>query len=167
MLSTFRHSIQVGLSFGLMSGAITTLGLIVGLAAGTQSRLAVIGGIVTIAIADALSDALGIHVAEEAENVHSEREIWAATGATFVAKLIVASSFLIPVLLFDLVTAVAVSVAWGITVVTLLSFQIARTQGAKWLPVVAEHVVVAALVVAVTHVLGTLVAATFGNGTAS
>ena len=132
MLSTFRHSIQVGLSFGLMSGAITTLGLIVGLAAGTQSRLAVIGGIVTIAIADALSDALGIHVAEDAENVHSEREIWAATGATFVAMLIVASSFLIPVLLFDLVTAVAVSVAWGITVVTLLSFQIARTQGAKW-----------------------------------
>ena len=51
-----HHSIQVGLSFGLTSGIITTLGLMVGLASGTNSRLAVIGGVATIAVADALSD---------------------------------------------------------------------------------------------------------------
>ena len=46
----YAHSIQVELSFGLVSGVITSLGLVVGLAAGTESRLAVIGGIVTIVI---------------------------------------------------------------------------------------------------------------------
>ena len=53
------HSVTVGLSFGLTSGIITTLGLMVGLYSGTHSRLAVLGGILTIAIADSFSDALG------------------------------------------------------------------------------------------------------------
>ena len=61
----FKHSLRIGFSFGLTSGIITTLGLMVGLHAGTHSRLAVIGGILTIAIADAFSDALGIHISEE------------------------------------------------------------------------------------------------------
>ena len=53
-----EHSFRVGMSFGLTSGIITTLGLIVGLHSGTHSKLAVIGGILTIAMADALSDVL-------------------------------------------------------------------------------------------------------------
>ncbi len=61
-----------GISFGLTSGIITTLGMIVGLHAGTHSRLAVIGGVLTIAIADAFSDALGIHISEESQNKHTQ-----------------------------------------------------------------------------------------------
>ena len=87
VLRSFEHSIQVGMSFGLASGVITSLGLVVGLAFGTESRIAVIGGIVTIAIADSLSDALGIHISEEAESVHTSMEIWLATGATFVDQI--------------------------------------------------------------------------------
>lgn len=65
-----KRSIKKGLGFGLTSGVITTLGMMVGLNASTKSELAVIGGIIAIAIADAFSDAAGIHVAEEAENRH-------------------------------------------------------------------------------------------------
>ena len=53
-----KHSLKVGFSFGLTSGIITTLGLMVGLHSGTNSKIAVIGGVLTIAIADAFSDAL-------------------------------------------------------------------------------------------------------------
>ena len=60
-----KDSIKKGLGFGLTSGIITTLGLIIGLSAGTHSKIAVIGGILTIAFADALSDSLGIHISEE------------------------------------------------------------------------------------------------------
>ena len=66
-----NHSIKTGFSFGLTSGIITTLGLIVGLNSGTGSKLVVLGGILTIAIADAFSDALGIHISEESENKHN------------------------------------------------------------------------------------------------
>ena len=40
-----RHSLKTGLSFGLTSGIITTIGLMVGLNSGTHSKLVVIGGI--------------------------------------------------------------------------------------------------------------------------
>ena len=156
-----RHSIQVGLSFGLTSGAITTLGLVVGLAAGTASRLAVIGGIVTIAVADSLSDALGIHVSEESESVHTQREIWASTLATFASKLVMALSFAVPVLVFDLATAVAASVAWGAIALSALSHNLARLQGVRVWPVVAEHLAVGAAVVAISHFVGRWIGAAF------
>ena len=76
-----------GIGFGLTSGAITTLGLIVGLHSGTQSELAVMAGVVVLAFADALSDAVGIHVSEEAEGEHSPEELWESALLTFVSKL--------------------------------------------------------------------------------
>jgi len=51
-----KRSFRIGFSFGLTSGIITTLGLMVGLYSSTNSQLVVIGGILTIAIADSLSD---------------------------------------------------------------------------------------------------------------
>jgi VIT1/CCC1 family predicted Fe2+/Mn2+ transporter len=149
-----QHSIQVGLSFGLTSGVITTLGLVVGLAAGTASRLAVLGGIVTIAVADSLSDALGIHVSEESESIHTQKEIWASTLATFASKLVMALSFAVPVLVFDLNTAVVASVAWGVLALAALSYHLARLQGGRAWPVVTEHLAVAAAVIAISHFVG-------------
>lgn len=88
-----KHSLQVGFSFGLTSGIMTTLGLMVGLHSGTHLKLAVIGGILTIAMADAFSDASGgIHVSEESENKHSMGEIWESTLATFFLKIILCSN---------------------------------------------------------------------------
>jgi len=43
-----KQSLKTGFSFGLPSGVITTLGLMIGQHAGTHSRLAVTGGIVPI-----------------------------------------------------------------------------------------------------------------------
>lgn len=83
-----KHSIKVGFSFGLASGIVTTLGLMVGLNSSTNSKLAVVGGILTIAIADALSDAMGIHVTEEVQNKYSEKEIWESTFTTFLFSLL-------------------------------------------------------------------------------
>jgi vacuolar iron transporter family protein len=60
-----KDSLRTGISFGVISGVITTLGLMVGLHSGTGSKLVVLGGIFTIAIADAFSDALGIHVSSD------------------------------------------------------------------------------------------------------
>ena len=81
-----EHSLKTGLSFGSSSGIITTLGLMVGLYSGTGSRMVVIGGILIIAVADAFSDAAGIHMAEEAENKHTHKQIWLATFFTFLFK---------------------------------------------------------------------------------
>ena len=149
-----RHSIKTGLSFGLTSAIITTLGLMVGLHSGTHSRLVVIGGILIIAIADAFSDALGIHMSEESENKHTTVEIWEATIATFFAKFIFASTFVIPLLLFPLSMAIVVSVVYGLVLLSLFSLFMAREQGEKAWKVIAEHLLIAVVVIVLTHYVG-------------
>ena len=63
-----KESVKKGFGFWLTSGVITTLGMMVGLNASTGSRTAVIGGIIAIAIADAFSDAVGMHIGVPALN---------------------------------------------------------------------------------------------------
>jgi VIT1/CCC1 family predicted Fe2+/Mn2+ transporter len=149
-----RASWKTGLSFGLTSGVITTLGLMAGLHSGTHSRAVVIGGILTIAIADALSDALGIHVSEESKNSGPVRYIWEATLATFVAKFVIAATFVIPVMVGPLDQAIAVSVIWGLLLLTALSFFVVRAQAMSPWKVIAEHLLIALCVVAITHAVG-------------
>jgi VIT1/CCC1 family predicted Fe2+/Mn2+ transporter len=156
-----REAMKTGISFGLTSGVITTLGLMVGLHSGTHSRLAVLGGILTIAIADGFSDALGIHIAEESENVHSRKEIWASTIWTFLTKFIFALTFVIPVLLFELSTAVLVSVLWGLGILGVLSHKIAVAQGKNPWRVVAEHLSIGLAVIILTHLVGDWISVVF------
>jgi VIT1/CCC1 family predicted Fe2+/Mn2+ transporter len=158
-----KHSLKVGFSFGLTSGIITTLGLIVGLNAGTHSQLAVIGGILTIAIADAFSDALGIHISEESEGKHTEKEIWQSTASTFLSKFVFASTFIIPVLLFNLSTAIIISIIWGLFLLSIFSFQMAKQQKKKAWKVILEHLFIALVVIITTHYIGNWVSITFGR----
>jgi vacuolar iron transporter family protein len=63
-------------------------------------------------------------------------------------------SFIIPLLLFQLTTAIVVSVVWGLFLVALISAFVAKDQGIKIRPVIAEHVFIALLVVVITHFTG-------------
>lgn len=153
-----RHSFKRGFGFGLTSGIITTLGLIVGLHSTTHSKLVVIGGIIVIAIADALSDALGMHISEEFENKYPTKENWESTVATFLAKFIFALTFIVPVLLFELSFAVIISVAWGLLLIILFSFYITKQQNIKPYKAIAEHLLIAIFVIITTHYIGDWVA---------
>jgi VIT1/CCC1 family predicted Fe2+/Mn2+ transporter len=157
-----KDSLRTGFCFGLTSGIITTLGLMVGLNSGTGSKLAVIGGILTIAVADAFSDALGIHISEESENAHSTREVWESTVFTFVSKFLVAMTFIVPVLLFDLSKAIMASLIWGFLVLGILSFFLARGQERNPWKVVAEHLIILMVVVIATDLVGSWIGAAFG-----
>lgn len=161
-VSGMRTPLKVGFSFGLTSGVITTLGLMVGLHAGTHSMPAVLGGILTIAVADAMSDALGIHVAEESKNHGNTHEIWESTLATFAAKFVIAGTFAIPVLFLPLDLAVVASLIWGLMLLAVLSYSLARAQRVPPWKVIGEHVVIGIAVVAMTHYLGQWVRMTFG-----
>jgi VIT1/CCC1 family predicted Fe2+/Mn2+ transporter len=151
-------SIRTGLHFGLTSGVITTLGMMVGLHSGTHSTRAVIGGILTIAVADAFSDALGIHISEEAENAHTAVDIWLSTGATFLAKFLMALTFLAPVLMMQLSNAIVVAVMWGLSVLAFLSYRLACEQQTRPWKVIGEHLLIALAVIMLTHLLGDWVA---------
>ena len=152
---------RTGLYFGATSGVITTLGLITGLNSGTQSIAAVLGGILVIAVADSMSDALGIHLAEEADPTTDHEHVWQATITTFLTKFIFAMSFAVPLLLLPLASAVIASIAWGMFVIIVLSYLLARAQNERPWAIILEHLGIAILVVILSHFIGVWVARTF------
>jgi len=145
---------RTGFSFGLTSGIITTLGLMIGLNSGTHSQLAVVGGILAIAITDALSDAIAMHVSEEAQGEKNNKILWQSTFATFVAKFGFSSIFMVPVLLLPLTSAVIVSIIFGIIALGVLCYFIALGEHERPWKVVGEHISIAVIVIFTTHYTG-------------
>lgn len=146
-------AIRKGLSFGLTSGVITTLGLIIGLNSGTHSRLVVVSGILVIAVADGLSDAIGIHLSEETDK-KSNKAVWQTTISTFCSKFVFALSFMAPVMLFPLNIAILISILYGITIVCVLTYCIQTKKNNKPWKMMLEHVILTCIVVIVSHIVG-------------
>ncbi|HNV12613.1 MAG TPA: hypothetical protein PK686_01115 [bacterium] len=152
-----KNSLKKGLSFGLTSAVITTLGLMVGLNSSTGSKLAVISGILVIALADAFSDSLGVHISEESNKENSTRHVWEATIATFLTKAIFALSFLIPFIFFKLSTSILISIVWGVIILSVLSYKISNEEERKNFSVVFEHLLIATVVILISYYLGLLI----------
>jgi len=155
-----RESFKSGSSFGVASGIITTLGLVMGLSTGTHSIIAVIGGILSIAIADGLSESTAMHISRKSENkdVNYVRE---STFSTLVSKFFITLTFGIPFFLMDLYTAMKVDVLWGLFLTALISYLVSPKQ--KWEKGrdIFEHLVIVAFVVVVTYYAGEWIHAKF------
>ena len=153
------HQLITGLSFGLTTAVITSLGILVGLWAATSSKLAVLAGIIIMAIADGLSDAISLHTVEEAEIEkgkikHTKKEIWLTTLFTFLTISGFSLTFAIPVLIFPLKTAILIAIFWGIFLLTCLNFYIAKIRKEKPLKLISEHIFLALFVIFVSHLIG-------------
>lgn len=158
-----KQSLKTGLSFGITSGVITTLGLIIGLNAGTGSKMVVLGGILTIAVADSFSDALAIHISEESKEGTPHKAVWEATIASFLAKLVIAGSFTLPVIFLDLQTAVLACLIWGGALLSFFSYYAAKqTTESPW-KTTFEHLLIATTVIISTNYLGGLISKMFDN----
>jgi len=118
------HGFQ-GLTFGAIDAIINVLGIVIGLSVITN-RQVVLMGLLISGIANSLGNAVGFHVSEEAEGIHTRKEVWKATimsgSGTFVFTLIL----LMPLLLMEFQTALVITVAIGIELVVLLSVTIGK-----------------------------------------
>ncbi len=156
-----KDSYKTGVGFGLASGTITTLGLIIGLYYSTNSMVVVIAGILAIAISDAFSDAFGIHITKELEKKVKEKQVWESTLSTLFSKFFFASTFLIPFLLFDLQIAILINIIWGFLLITSVSIWIAKLHKLKIWKILIEHYAIAIFVILITRIVGTWISNTF------
>jgi len=145
-----------GVSFGLTSGVITTLGLIVGMDSATGSKLAIIASILTVGVADSLSDALGMQISEESRLDERKKPVWAITLFTFMAKFFITIIFTIPIFFFPLNFAVALSIILGFVLITITAVIVAKRRREPLLRQVLEHLGFAILVVVLSHYIGLL-----------
>ena len=152
-----HNSIKIGVGFGLASGVLTTLGLMIGLFASTNSRGIILAGIFTIAIADSCSDGLGIHFSEESKRDSSTKDVWVSTFCTFISKLIVTLSFLPLFFIFTLNMAIIANIIWGFLLLSAFSYKMAVDRKNSPVKVIFEHVFITLIVVVSTYYLGRLI----------
>jgi len=153
------HQAITELVFGLTTAVITSRGMVVGLSAATSSKLAVVAGIVIMAIADGLSDAISLHAAEEAEvekakAKHTPKEIWLTTFFAFLSVSGFTLTFVIPILIFPIPTAIFVAIFWGIFLLICLNLYIAKIRKEKPIKLILEHIFLAVFVVIISHLIG-------------
>jgi len=144
------------ISFGSPSAIVTSMALIVGLDTATAPRATVLASLAIIGIADNLSDSLSVHIYQESERL-MQGEAFRTTIANYLARLTVAMSFFLMFLVLPATTAVYISIAWGFLLLSVLSWLLAKVRQVSPLSEIAKHTAVAALVVAVSKVMGLLI----------
>lgn len=144
-------------AYGISSGVLTTLGVMVGLMGATASRLAVIGGILSIAIADSLSDSLGVYSLKISERGTTKKQALKSAINVFIGKLIFALSFIIPFLLFSLNSAIIISIVWGLLLIIFLNLLISIAQGENIFKTILKNTLITIAVLVVSYALGLLI----------
>ena len=81
--------LSIGNIFGMISGVITSLGLIYGLYGANISKKPIIIGLLSIAISDSISDALGIYYGTN----ENKNEAFLALFSKFIIPVIMAINF--------------------------------------------------------------------------
>jgi VIT1/CCC1 family predicted Fe2+/Mn2+ transporter len=142
-------------AFGATAAIMTSMALIVGLGSANSSKMGIVGGLLIIAIADNLSDTLGIHIYEEC----AVRESTAVriSVSNYFTRLVIACSFVALVLVLPSGPARWASIAWGGLLLSVLTYLIAKSRSVKPIPEVATHLLVAVAVIVLSHVIGSLI----------
>ena len=144
---------QTKFSFGATSAIITNLGLIVGLDSLAHPRLAIISGILIIALADNIADSFGIHIYQESEYI-GKKEVWLSTLTNFFTRIFVSLTFIILVIVLPLKLAVPCSIVWGLALLTMMSYAIAKDRKVNPYSAILEHIVIAVFVITLSHFIG-------------
>jgi VIT1/CCC1 family predicted Fe2+/Mn2+ transporter len=151
---------QTRFSFGATSAIITNLGIITGLDTLTHPKLSIIGALLVIALADNLSDSFGIHIYQESEHI-AKKEVWLSTLTNFFTRLFVSSTFIILIIVLPIRFAAVCSVIWGLLILTVMTYTIAKQQKINPFSAIFVHLTIAFVVVVASNFIGGFVISRF------
>jgi vacuolar iron transporter family protein len=151
---------QTKFSFGVTSAIITNLGLIVGLEKLSHPRVSIIGAILVIAIADNIADSMGIHIYQESE-CKASREVWVSTITNFAARFLVSAGFILMVYFFPIRVAAFFSIVWGLSLLSFMSYAIAKMRKVNPYYAVLEHITIASFVIIASNFVSKWIAGKF------
>ncbi|MCX5698614.1 MAG: hypothetical protein NTX01_02820 [Candidatus Omnitrophica bacterium] len=148
----FRHY-QTKFSFGATSAIITNLGIITGLDTLAHPRVSIIAGMLVVALADNIADSFGIHIYQESECIDN-KEIWFSTLSNFFTRIFVSLTFIFLVALLPLNLAVPCSICWGLALLAIMSYAIAKDRKVNPYSEIFKHINIAIFVVILSHFIG-------------
>jgi len=151
------------ISFGGPAAIVTSTGVIVGLRSATMGKAAIAGSLLILALADNLTDSLGLHIYQESQRP-PPREAFLTTIANFLTRLLLAASFVALVLIVPSPHVVYVSILWGLALLAALSFAIARLRKVSAASEIIKHCAVALTVIALSQLTGLAIRVWLGEG---
>jgi VIT1/CCC1 family predicted Fe2+/Mn2+ transporter len=147
------RSPQTRFSFGATSAIITNLGIITGMDTLTHPKLSIIGALLAIALADNLSDSFGIHMYQESEHL-AKKEVILSTLTNFLTRLFVSFTFIFLIIVLPIQLAAVCLVTWGLLILTILTYTIAKHQKINPFSAIAVHLTIALVVVVTSNFIG-------------
>lgn len=140
-------------SFGGTAAIVTSMALIAGLEAANAGKATVVGALLIAAIADNLTDSLSVHVYQESEQME-QRDAFLGTVSNFATRLVVCMTFVAIVAVSWHHSAAAWGIVWGMALLSVLSYVLARERTVNAAAEVAKHVITAVAVVIVSEAIG-------------
>lgn len=145
---------------GGTSAIITNLALLVGLINSVNAELNIVASILIIAVADNISDTLGIHIYQEAGEL-TGKDLWLTSLTNFATRFFVSAVFILFVILLPLKVAAVCSLIFGLSLIAVISYKVAKHKKTNPLRAVLSHIIIALLVLLASNFLGGLIVKKF------
>jgi len=151
-----RRLYETRFSFGATAAIITNLSIIAGLRTGVHAKISIISAMLIIALADNISDSLGIHIYQESECIEP-KEVWLSTFSNFITRVLVSTTFILLVLFLPINMAALLSVIWGLLLLALMSYLIAKDRHVSPYIAMFEHIIIAVVLITASNFVGEIV----------
>jgi vacuolar iron transporter family protein len=146
--------------FGSSAAIITDVSLIVGLGSARAGKGPILAGLLTIAVADNISDSLGIHLYKESEGYDQKLSLL-STALNFLSRLLISFTFVAIVLWLPMAQVLYVGLIWGLVLVVFISYLISRSNKDNPIKEMLLHVLIACVAIALSRWVGHEIAVYF------
>lgn len=141
------------ISYGGTAAVVTSMALISGLNAADATKAVIVSALLIAAFADNLTDALSFHIFQESEQL-DQKDAFTGTITNFVTRLLLCISFALLIGLFPIAHAAIVATIWGMLLLAIMTYLVARERKVKPILEVIKHLLVASAVVLASNVTG-------------
>lgn len=145
------------ISFGGTAAIVTSMALIAGLDAANAGKAGMVSALLIAAVADNLTDSLSVHMYQESQRLE-QKEVFLGTLTNFATRLLVCLSFVLIVVLFPAHVAAAGGLVWGMTLLFVLTYLLARYRGVNAMSEIGKHLGVALAIIFVSRNIGQWIA---------
>jgi len=154
-------SFRQGMFFGANSGILTTVGLITGLVQTKITKNYLIISIISLAIADSISEAYGMYISKKAENIKDESKnpIIALMGL-LIMKFFVVISYLIPFLFSNSLKYFKNLIwltLWSLFLIIIIDYHISKLRNENFIDYIIPHTIILFLVIFLTKYFGKMI----------
>ena len=127
--------------------------MIGGLTASNATRPVIVSALLIAALADNLTDSLSIHIFQESGQL-DQKDAFTGTLTNFFTRFLLCISFVFLIGLFPFQHVAEVAIIWGVLLLTVLTWLVARERKVKPLPEILKHLLIAFAVIAASLLIG-------------